>query len=113
MRFMLRGRADTQRERRRLDHLAWEAGIGISYRRGVPRREDISVTAEVITLDYHVRRFPCNGVRYNEINEGAIPEAIPQEFVDAMAFTTSLREQGAKAFGNARDRAYVNSRVTT
>ena len=85
----------------------------MSYRLGVPRRADISVTADVITPDYRIRRFPCNGQQYNQINDGEIPDGIPKDVGDAIAFTTRLRGQGEKAFTSARDRAYANSNIET
>ena len=75
----------------------------------MPRRADVSVTAEVITPDYKIRRFPCNGEQYNQINDGEIPDGLPPDVIESIAFTARLHEQGAAAFMTARERAYANS----
>lgn len=83
--------------------------ITISNERGVPNSEGVMVTAEVITPDYRIRRFGCNGVQYNNINNGTVPDNMPQDLIDAIRFTADLRMQGGDVFRDAQDRAYLNS----
>lgn len=82
-----------------------KADIRITNERGVPRKESISVQAVVLTPDYKFRRFPCNGLEYNEINEGKIPDGLPQWVIDSLKFNRDLQEQGPEVLEAAMDRA--------
>ena len=101
--------SEQRRQRRKQERAQKKTGVQITTESGVPRRANVSVTAEVITPDYKIRRFPCNGEQYNRINDGEIPEGLPQDIADSIAFTARLHEQGAATFMLARDRAYANT----
>ena len=101
--------AETRQERRARERRQRKTEITISTERGVPNSEGVMVTAQVITPDYKIRRFGCNGVDFNNINKGMVPDNMPQDLVDAIRFTADLRMQGGDVYRDAEDRAYLNS----
>ena len=101
--------AETRLERRASERRQRKTEITISTESGVPNREGVMVTAQVITPDYRIRRFGCNGVQYNNINKGMVPNGMPQDLIDTIRFTADLRLPGDDVFCDAEARAYHNS----
>ena len=83
-------------------------GITITNARGMPGMVSLTVTTDVITQDYQLRRFSCNGAQFGALNEGIFPEGMPQDMVDAINFTLELHRQGHGAYEQAVARAQIH-----
>ena len=108
-RLLCWGMEETRLERRARERRQLKTEITTSTESGVPNSEGVMVAPEVITPEYKIRRFGCNGVQYNNINKGMVPDNMPQDLIDAIRFTADLRMQGGDVFRDAEDRAYLNS----
>ena len=84
------------------------AGIRITNEHGMPGKVSLTVTTDVITQDYQLRRFSCNGAQFGALNEGIFPEGMPQDLVDGINFTLELHRQGRGAYEQAVARAQIH-----